>query len=98
LDLAQEALLGERRQRLVHRAADEQEAGEVLIERDRAGDHVEAQVTLVDDAAPVARAGGAQLVPRHLDRLVAAAAPLLGEQRKVGAPLGATYWSQLLIL
>ena len=41
-----------RRDRVVDAAADEEEAGEVTVEHDGAGDDVEAEVALVDDAAP----------------------------------------------
>src|SRR5206468_11061728 len=48
-----------------------------------AGDHVEAEVALVDHAAAdIARRRGLELVPGHLDRLVAATETFLGEQRQ----------------
>ena len=72
-----------RRERLVDAAADEEEAGELAVEHDGAGDDVEAEVALVDDAATAgARRRAAQLVARDLDRLVAAAEALLREERQ----------------
>ena len=50
----------------MHAAADEQEAGEVAVEHDRAGDDVEAEVALVDDAAA---AGARRPSVRSLSRV-----------------------------
>jgi hypothetical protein len=67
----------------VDAAADEQKAGEVTVEDDGAGDDVEAEVALVDDAAAAgARRGAAQLVAGDLDRFVAATEAFLAEERE----------------